>query len=151
MSTELVLIIALFLWLLGLSAALFFIWNYFRTLSKQVKKGNLIQILSKVLSRGQENSKTISQIKREIKRIDQEGLANIKKIAHVRFNPFAELGGDHSFVLVLLDGEDNGILITGLHTRERTRVYVKEVRKGKCKLELSSEEKKALTKAMKKR
>jgi len=151
MSTELILIIILYLWLSGLSIVLFFIWNYFRTLSNQVKKGNLIQILSKVLDREQKNSKTTSQIKREIKRIDQEGLSNIKKIAHVRFNPFAELGGDHSFVLALLDGEDNGVLVTGLHTRERTRVYVKEVRRGKCKLELSGEEKKALIKAMKKR
>jgi hypothetical protein len=116
-----------------------------------VKKGNLIQILSKVLSQERRNSKTVSQIEREIKRIDQEGLANVKKVSHVRFNPFSELGGDHSFVLALLDGEDNGVLITGLHTRERTRVYVKEVKRGKCKLELSNEERKALVKAIQKR
>ncbi len=57
-----------------------------------------------------------------------------------KFNPFNESGGDHSFSLALLDGEKNGIIITSLHTRERTRMYVKEIFGGKSKSELSSEE-----------
>ena len=63
----------------------------------------------------------------------------------VRFNPFSEMGGDHSFSVALLDGHDTGIIITGLHTRERTRVYIKPVNKGKSEYDLSKEELKALT------
>jgi hypothetical protein len=65
----------------------------------------------------------------------------------IRFNPFNEIGGDHSFSLAILDGGDNGIIITGLHTRDRTRIYAKQVNKGKSDLELSTEEQKALLKA----
>jgi hypothetical protein len=49
--------------------------------------------------------------------------------------------------LAVLDGEDNGVVITSLHTRDRTRVYMKRVLKGKGDVELSEEEKQALSKA----
>jgi len=57
--------------------------------------------------------------------------------------------GDHSFSLALLDGKDTGVVITGLHTRERTRVYMKAIKAGKGEHELSEDEKKALAKALK--
>jgi hypothetical protein len=47
-----------------------------------------------------------------------------------------------------LDGRGTGVLVTGLHTRERTRLYMKAVKNGKCEFELSNEEKKALEKAL---
>jgi hypothetical protein len=115
-------------------------------LSRQVDKGNLVEILEKVLDSEKTNTKEIRAIKKEILRIDEEKLKHIQHISLVRFNPFRELGGDHSFVVVLLDGGYDGFILTGLHTRDRTRVYLKEVTKGKCKLELSNEEKKALAK-----
>jgi hypothetical protein len=62
----------------------------------------------------------------------------------VKYNPFNESGGDHSFSLALLDGNKNGIIITSLHTRERTRLYIKDVVLGKTKITLSKEEQKAL-------
>jgi len=67
----------------------------------------------------------------------------------IRFNPFNELVGDHSFSLAILDGADNGYNSYGLHTRDRSRIYAKPVVNGKCELELSAERKKALLKAQK--
>jgi hypothetical protein len=57
------------------------------------------------------------------------------------------MGGDHSFSLALLDAHLTGFIITGLHTRERTRVYIKKIEEGKCKQDLSKEEREALKKA----
>jgi hypothetical protein len=51
--------------------------------------------------------------------------------------------------LVLLDGNKNGIIITSLHTRERTRLYLKDVVEGSSKIELSKDESKALNLAIK--
>lgn len=146
MSTNLTLYIFA-IWLVLISAVVAWIFNYFRKLSKQVKKGNLLKILDKVLDTEIKNSKDIKKLKKEITRIEKENLSDIQKIGLVRFNPFEELGGDHSFTLALLDGYDNGVIITGLHTRDRTRVYIKEVFEGKTKYKLSKEEKEALTKA----
>ena len=49
--------------------------------------------------------------------------------------------------MAMLNGKDTGVVITGLHTRERTRLYVKPISRGKSEYELSLEEKKAIAKA----
>jgi hypothetical protein len=66
----------------------------------------------------------------------------------LRFNPFSDTGGEQSFVLSLLDGGGNGILLTSLHGRGTTRFYAKRVNAGKTDQELSAEEKKALSEAL---
>ncbi|MCL4384472.1 DUF4446 family protein [Patescibacteria group bacterium] len=79
-----------------------------------------------------------------------ETAANFTKIHLVRFNPFEELGGDQSFILVLLDSHLSGVIITSLHAKEATRVYAKPVKNGQAQdVVLSKEEKVALAKAIK--
>lgn len=141
--------IVFFVWLLILSFLIFRVLFYFRSLSKDLDKGNLVNLLEKVLDQEEDNVKSISEIKRRILQFEDEGRFHIQKVGLVKFNPFKEMGGQHSFVLAFLDGKDNGVIITGLHTRDRTRVYVKEVKKGKVELDLSDEERKALRLAQK--
>jgi hypothetical protein len=148
MKVEYFFIVVISLWLIGLTLVLIWVYRYFKALSDKVRKGNLIRILEEVLDVEKKNTKAVSLLKKEIKRIDEEKEHHFQKAGLVRFNPFKELGGDHSFVISMLNENNSGFLITGLHTRERTRVYMKEVVRGKCRLELSSEEKKALTKAV---
>jgi len=95
------------------------------------------------------NTKDIKEIKSELKSFINSSSSHIQKIGLVKFNPFKEAGGSNSFSLVLLDGDKNGIIITSLHTRERTRLYLKDVSKGKTKIELSNEEQNALQLSMK--
>lgn len=149
MSTQIILaaVIGLSVWLLILTVALFLQIRFFRKLTKGVKEHELTKILEKILETQDKNSDEIAAIKKEIARLDEEGFLHIQKVGFVRFNPFKEIGGDHSFSLAVLDGKDTGFVITGLHTRERTRIYAKEIKKGKSEVELSSEEKKALEKA----
>lgn len=72
----------------------------------------------------------------------------ISKQALIRFNPFGDTGGDQSFVLVLLDNHNNGVIISSVHARTGTRVYAKEIAKGLSKYNLSDEETVALQKAL---
>ena len=137
------------IWLIVLSVVLFRAFNFFRRLTKKVKKGNLVEVIDKVLEKEAKNSKDLSRIQKEIRELSDEVNLHVQKVGLVRFNPFEEMGGDHSFSLALLDGRDTGVILTGLHTRERTRVYIKEVERGRSKFNLSSEEKKALAKAQK--
>jgi hypothetical protein len=137
-------------WLLGLTAVLVWIVYFFKRLTKSVKRGNLVRILDRVIKKEAENTKNVRNIYREIERIDAEGFYNFKKIGLVKFNPFKELGGDHSFAIALLDGVGSGFVLTGLHTRERTRIYLRKIIKGKSEHKLSAEEEKALIKALKK-
>ena len=72
------------------------------------------------------------------------------KISLTRFNPFNDLGGDQSFILVLLDDHHDGVIVTSLHSRDRTRVYAKPLSNGNGQnVSLSRDEKLAILKAIK--
>jgi len=146
----LVLSIVYGVWLASLSIIFFLFFVFFRRLTKGTKENELLKVLSRILKVQEENSGSIVAIEKEVKRIDWEARYHVQKVGIIRFNPFKEIGGDHSFSLALLDGEDSGAIITCLHTRERTRVYMKGIKKGKSELDLSLEEKKALEKAIRK-
>jgi len=145
----LVALLAFFLWLVGLTVVFYRLLRHYKRIASRVRGGDLIKVLSKVLDSEEDNKKDLLKVKKEIERIDKSLLKPIQKVGLVRFNPFAEIGGDHSFSLCLLDQEDNGFIITSLHTRDRTRVYTKPVSVGVSKFELSKEEEKALKQAQK--
>lgn len=136
-------------WLLILTVVMIVLLRFFRRLVAGAKDLDLRSILDKIIAQGEANRKGLEELTRELGRLDEEGKLHVQKVGLVRFNPFKEIGGDHSFSLALLDGTDNGVVITGLHTRERTRVYMKAIKGGKGEHELSEDERKALDKALK--
>ena len=148
-NIQLIILIAMSVWTFVLSVFVFIIFSFFKKLSKGIKEPDIRKTLDKILAAEVKNQSDIQEIKKEIQNIKYMDLEHIQKMSLVRFNPFKEIGGDHSFSLALLDGKENGVIITTLHTRDRTRVYAKEILKGKSAFELSSEEKKALLKAHK--
>ena len=144
MQFEIIILVVFGLWLTALTVFCLSAYKSFQRLTSNVKEGNLLTILEKVLTEEQAQSSVIKALQSEIKKIVAKDTFHIQKLGVVRFNPFKELGGEHSFTIALIDGNNNGILLTGLHARERTRMYVKPVKNGKSDLELSEEEKKAL-------
>ncbi len=145
-----VVLVGLGIWLGILSLVIFLQFRFVRKLTKGAEDIDLVKVLKKILERGELNSKDIDRIRKEVLRQEELGLGHIQKLGLVRFNPFRETGGDHSFSLAVLDGKNSGFVITGLHTRERTRLYLKEVKKGKSNnAELSNEEAAAFEKAQK--
>jgi len=137
MQTSIIISIILGVWLLGLSFLLFRIYTLFKNLNKGVEEALL--------------KKGLGEVNKRLDFLEKDGMSHTQKVGLVRFNPFKELGGDHSFCLAILDGKDDGVLLTCLHTRDRTRIYMKDIKGGKSTLELSSEEKKALSQAYAKR
>lgn len=72
----------------------------------------------------------------------------IQKVGVVRYNPFADTGGDQSFAIALLDSQGNGIVVSSLHSRTDTRVFAKPVQAGRSRYQLSDEEQDAIRKAL---
>jgi len=105
-------------------------------------------VLEKLLKDSEKEAKKIDKLLKETDKLKKDSLYDIQKIGLVRYNPFAETGGDQSFCLAVLDGEDSGLVISSLHSRDTTRVYAKPIKKGKAAgYELSSEEKRAIKSA----
>lgn len=142
-------LIAVCIWLLTLSFFFYRYFQFYKKLTKDVQVGDLKKVLEKIMTRGDSNTNDIKEITKRINSIEEKDKKHVQKVGLIRFNPFSELGGDHSFCLALLDDRDTGVVLTGLHTRERTRIYMKDITNGKSSLELSNEEKKALSIAQK--
>lgn len=137
------------IWLLALSFFLYRFFALYKKLTKGVEVNDLKKILEKILLRGDDNTKNIQKITKKIEEMYEDDKRHIQKIGLIRFNPFSELGGDHSFCLAILDDRNTGVVITGLHTRDRTRIYMKDIKNGKSSFEFSTEEKKAIESAQK--
>ncbi|KKU03907.1 MAG: hypothetical protein UX88_C0008G0005 [Candidatus Woesebacteria bacterium GW2011_GWC2_47_16] len=137
------------IWLGALTIGFFLFANFFRRLVKGTEGGELKKVLEGILARQAKNAQGVEELNRQVAILTEEGFGHVQKVGLVRFNPFKEIGGDHSFSLALLDGRGMGIVITGLHTRERTRLYAKVIKSGRSEFQLSEEEVKALAKAQK--
>lgn len=129
----------------------FWFWRinkFSRQFTEGISKKNLHSLLEKILKDLDDKEEKLSGLTEEIEKLRGENIYDIKKIGLVRFNPFVDTGGDQSFCLALLDGEDNGIVVSSLHSRETTRVYAKTVKNGKgVDYQLSTEEIQAIKKA----
>lgn len=71
----------------------------------------------------------------------------IQKVGMVRYNAFEDVGGELSFSLALLDAHNDGVVLSGLYSREESRIYAKPIEEGKSAINLSEEEREALRKA----
>lgn len=85
----------------------------------------------------------------EIEKIKENLQITYQKVGVVKYDAFKEMGGKLSFVLALLDKNNNGILLNSVHSsREGCYTYLKEIIKGESFLELSEDEKTALNQAL---
>jgi len=140
----------IFFWLVFLSVIFYNLYNHYRKLGKGIAKKDLKSILEELLNNSEKETKRIDELFEKMNKLQKDNVFNIQKVGLVRFNPFSETGGNQSFSLALLDGEDSGFVITSLHSREITRTYAKEVSKSKQEgYELSVEEKRAVKSAKK--
>jgi hypothetical protein len=111
------------------------------------KKKKEPENLKEILSQFKELEEKFVKISQELENLKKESKFSVQKVGIVRFNPFSEVGGDQSFSIALLDGNDNGVVITSLYTREGNRVYGKPIKNGQSEYLLSAEEKEAIEKA----
>ena len=73
---------------------------------------------------------------------------DLQKVGILRYDAFNEMGGNLSFALTLLDGNNNGCIINSMHSREGCYNYIKEIVKGESYIELSEEESESLSRAI---
>lgn len=138
----------LFIWLALLSIYLIKTVRNFQRLIKGANNLNLGQILDNNIRKIDLLQVSLEQLAGELAQSQKSKKRNFQKFALVRFNPFEDTGGNQSFAVALLDGENNGLVISSLHSRAGTRVYVKQVREARSsEHQFSREEKEVVEKA----
>lgn len=86
--------------------------------------------------------------RQEIKKVDEDLKGTLQKVGILRYDAFNEMGGNLSFALTLLDGNNSGYIINSMHSREGCYNYIKEIVKGESYIELSEEEAESLERAI---
>lgn len=109
------------------------------------KKKKSPENIKEILSSFKELESKIEKLETEINAIKEKSKSAVQGIGIVRFNPFPEVGGNQSFSLALIDGKNNGVVITGYYSREGSSVYSKKIENGLSEHPLSNEEKEAIS------
>jgi hypothetical protein len=109
---------------------------------------SLDQVLEQQLQRIDSLSARLDALNRLHHELEAVAGRAIQKVGTVRYNPFADAGGDQSFAIALLDAEGTGIVMSSLHSRTETRIFAKPVQTGRSKYALSDEEQEAIRKAI---
>jgi len=117
--------------------------HYFR-LVDATKKIKIDEVLDFLLTEQKKEKEEIELIKKNLEEEIKRSKIYLQKVNLIRYRPF-EKGEDSSFVIALLDGGNNGLVMNFLYTKEGLRVYTKKVFQGKGKdYPLTEEEEKAV-------
>jgi len=113
-------------------------------LTRGADDGNLQDVLETHLDSVARVVDAVDELAARAEVLDARSMRAFQRIGFVRFNPFEDTGGNQSFVLALLDGREDGVILSSLHTRAATRIYAKTVSGGRSDGALSNEESQAL-------
>lgn len=151
-----IILIALIAVVLALAILNAFLIFYFYKTNKRfdllLEKGklkDLKEVLFKQIDKAKDQEEAINRVVDRVKNLENISERTFQKIGVVRFNPFNNLGGNQSFVIALLDKQNNGFVISSFFIKEGNRVYAKAIQNGKSDHQLSDEEREAIERAIK--
>ena len=77
---------------------------------------------------------------------------SVQSVETVRFNPFKGTGdgGNQSFSTAFIDEDGNGVVVSGLYSRERVSIFSKAVKNFNSDFELTDEERGVIGNSQKK-
>lgn len=136
------------IWLSGLTFLILRQQNFLKDLFPKDNSRDIRNKFKEVIEAISAFEKNNQILENRLTGFKKDSLSNIQKLAVLKYNPYNDTGGDQSFSLAMLDGKMDGVLITSLHSRASTRIYLKNIKAGKSELELSKEESKVLKQAL---
>lgn len=92
-----------------------------------------IDLCNEILDKNKDMENRINYMERNMQQC-------VQKVGVVRYNAFDNVGSNLSFAIAILDGNDNGVVLNGIYTRESTSTYAKAIQNGQSKYVLSAEE-----------
>ena len=116
----------------------------YRKLMRGVNNKNLedmvVDYLDKIDGVKEENN----VMKQMYEQINNDLKTCVQKTSMVRYRAFEDVGSDLSFSIALLDGNNSGVILTSIYSRNESTIYAKPIDKGMSRYDLSEEENKVL-------
>ncbi len=153
MPTDTALLIAICALVVAALSLLLWLWLAFRfrrlgrSRRGMVAAGNVQGQLDVQDARLAQLAQSLDDVRDRLPRIEEVARRSVQHVGLVRFSPFEDTGGQQSFALALLDGAADGIVVSSLHSRQQTRIYLKAISAGRSEANLSAEESEALRRA----
>jgi hypothetical protein len=141
-------VVVLGIWVAWLQRSEALLRRRLRRVLPQGESGGIDEILDRQLKRVESLTERVDALNKLHHELEHLSQRTIQKVAVIRYNPFADTGGDQSFAIALLDSLGNGVVVSSLHSRTDTRVFAKPVQSGRSKFQLSDEEQDAIKKAL---
>jgi hypothetical protein len=119
----------------------------YRTLTADTSGGDLGTVLEDHVRQVRQATDRVIELDELTRQLEQASRHHIQRLGFLRFNPFRDSGGDQSFALALADQDGNGVVISGLHGRDGSRVYAKPLAAWESVYPLTDEEQQSIGRA----
>jgi len=121
-----------------------------RQLSTLVREGEGSDTgqLVRLLAVAAEQSVQLRDGEARITQLEAAAQRAVSRVGHVQFQAYDDAGAGQSSSLALLDETGSGVVITTLHARVGTRIYVKRLVRGESETVLGEEERAAIDAAL---
>ncbi len=147
----LVIILLLFIIVISLMRTTNKLEKKYRRLMRGVNHKNLEELIISKIDEVEKASAKADEAINQCKVIKEEIKGCVNKVAIMRYKAFADVGSDLSFSIAILDSYNDGVIITGIYSRQDSITYAKPVDKGISRYELSEEESYVLSEAVNKK
>jgi len=146
--------------LLALSVVALLIWNLWLTMRwralqkrwRQLMTGSegnsLEQLLYETLRRVSLMDETLKAHGNHLQQLQSQTDRCIQQVGILRYDAFPDSGGQQSFAIALLNRHGDGIVLSGIHSRQEMRVYAKPIQRMRSVIGLSDEEQLAIREAV---
>jgi hypothetical protein len=105
---------------------------------------NIEELLDLIMDRTELIINKNEELDKKLSNIDKKLINCIQRVGVIRYNAFDNVGSDLSYSIALLNDSDNGIVLSGIYSRDSSSTYVKPINNGKSQYKLSDEEMQAL-------
>lgn len=122
----------------------------YRRMMRGVSGKNIEELIVKRLDEIDNANKKCEEALEHSKVLEEKLKECVQKVAIMRYKAFENVGSDLSFSIAILDGNNDGVVLTGIYGREESTTYAKPVDKGISRYDLSEEEITVLNEAIKK-
>lgn len=145
-----ILIVILFITIIVAFSSISRLEKKYRKLMRGVNNKNLEELVTSYLDNIDIAKSKVEQTEKICENLEEKMKNCIQKISVIRYKAFEDVGSDLSFSIALLDEKNDGVILTGIYSRNESTTYAKPIDSGISRYDLSEEEKSVLNKSMSK-
>lgn len=136
----LVVVILLLILVIALFSSVNKLQKRFRRMMRGTNGKNLEELINSKLDKIEDAIEKSEEAIRGNDELNTKIMDCVQKVSIIRYKAFEDVGSDLSYSIAILDGNNDGVIITGIYGRQESTTYAKPVDKGISRYDLSEEE-----------